>query len=707
MGDESGGGTAMGDESGGGTAMGDESGGGTAKGDESGGGTAKGDESGGGTPKGDDSGGGTAKGDESGGGTPKGDDSGGGTINGVECGEATVMGDDKRVKLRKKRESEHNMMVVKNAFVEENELSEDSRMEEQWENDVGRMGDEISTVNLRQPPPRCPTQLIIFCLLRQTLKARKAVMNGRPVQERGRPPILYEDEKNQLVEEILELNDIGVYPTYHEISLMVKTISDKRESLVHRDVDPPSRSWVSEFVKQEPRRKGSKPTVLAQARIAAQTKSHIRPFYEMLQRLDDPVAYPPALRVNFDETSLLASQAVISFRVGPSTRKEVFVKPINQIFSCTVVFFTCADGRNLRTHLILPDKFNISEIQERDDDGMVIHFSQKGWMTKEVLSEILLKSVKLDILEKKERRHFPPEARSLLLFDGHSSRRNPDLWLELASYGIDAVCLPPNVSAWCQPNDIYVNANFKAELISMDPLPSKTKLAAHLPKWLDKLESKIQRSLTIDSTKASFKDSGVFPVNMDVVCQNWSEGTGSASTSRCFDITCKLLGSAEVQALWRQDIAKKTRKSPGNELAGGEEREQARNFFLHSESVDVSEITEVNSNGPDLGEPIEMTPSPINSRSASSPSAASARQPSSGSTPPASQPSSGSSPSVRQLSSSSSPLARQPLATPSPSVRQLSSSSSPLARQPVATPSPSASQPSDGQSDVLISVGIK
>ncbi|KAK2960664.1 hypothetical protein BLNAU_4319 [Blattamonas nauphoetae] len=170
-------------------------------------------------------------------------------------------------------------------------------------------------------------------------RARRAVMEGRPVGQIGRPPILYDSEKTRLVDEILELNDVGVYPTYYEIGMMAKTISEERESLAHRDVEPPSRCWVSTFVKEEPRLKASKPTVMALARIKAQTKSHVRPFFQMLQSLDDPEMYPPSLRVNFDETSLLASQAVISFRVGPSTKRETFVKPINQIFSCTVVFF--------------------------------------------------------------------------------------------------------------------------------------------------------------------------------------------------------------------------------------------------------------------------------------------------------------------------------------------------------------------------------
>ncbi|KAK2961803.1 hypothetical protein BLNAU_3240 [Blattamonas nauphoetae] len=67
----------------------------------------------------------------------------------------------------------------------------------------------------------------------------------------------------------------------------------------------------------------------------------VGPFYQLWQRLDYQEVSPPSLRINFDETSLLASQAVFSYRVGPATRNETFVQPINQIFSSSIVFFTC------------------------------------------------------------------------------------------------------------------------------------------------------------------------------------------------------------------------------------------------------------------------------------------------------------------------------------------------------------------------------
>ncbi|KAK2947720.1 hypothetical protein BLNAU_17320 [Blattamonas nauphoetae] len=357
-------------------------------------------------------------------------------------------------------------------------------------------------------------------------RARIAVIEGRPVGEGGRPPILYDAEKTRLVDEILELNDVGVYPTYYEISLMVKAISDERPSLIRRDVDPPSRSWL-------------------------------------LQRLDDQEVYPPSLRINFDETSLLASQA---------------------------------------------------------------------------------------------------------------------------------------------PNDLYVNANFKAELTTMDPLPSKTKLSANLPKWLDKLESKIQRSLTIESTKASFANSGIFPVNMDAVCGTWSEGTGPAGSSRCFDITSKLLGSEEAQASWRADIARKARRSSDTDQSDVEMRDQARNTQPLS-TPSPQALQPLSTPSPQALQPLS-TPSPQALQPLSTPSPQ-ALQPLSTPSPQALQPLSTPSPQALQPLSTPSPQALQPLSTPSPQALQPLSTPSPQALQPLSTPSPQAPQPSSCLLESSVGLGKK
>ncbi|KAK2949367.1 hypothetical protein BLNAU_15663 [Blattamonas nauphoetae] len=88
----------------------------------------------------------------------------------------------------------------------------------------------------------------------------------------------------------------------------------------------------------------------------------------------------------------------------------------------------------------------------------------------------------------------------------------------------------------------------------------------------------MQPSFTRDSTKAFFAVSGIYPVNMDAVCENWSEGSDPTSTSRCFDKARKRIGCKEVQTMTRADMAKKTRMSPDNEhnsaeiLGGGKEQ---------------------------------------------------------------------------------------------------------------------------------------
>ncbi|KAK2960218.1 hypothetical protein BLNAU_4771 [Blattamonas nauphoetae] len=185
------------------------------------------------------------------------------------------------------------------------------------------------------------------------------------------------------------------------------------------------------------------------------------------------------------------------------------------------------------------------------------------------------------------------------------------MWKELADSGIDAICLPANVSAWCQPNDLYVNANFKMQLTTMDALPSKTQMATNLPKWLDKLESKIQKSLTIDAIRQSFMTTGVYPVDMEQVSVDWPEGSGNASTSRCFDMTSRLLGSAAVFESWTADIERKGGRSTSRDEGADDNREQMRNAFIHPQAVDIQEITDLNTILPDQAS--ELVVSPISS----------------------------------------------------------------------------------------------
>ncbi|KAK2960670.1 hypothetical protein BLNAU_4325 [Blattamonas nauphoetae] len=100
------------------------------------------------------------------------------------------------------------------------------------------------------------------------------------------------------------------------------------------------------------------------------------------------------------------------------------------------------------------------------------------------------------------------DAPALLIFDGHSSRFQPDLWKTLSEQNCDSICLPSNTSSITQPCDRGVNAVFKHHLKSLSPLPSKTKLADQLIPWLTSVETAAQHALSKTIINA-FKSTGI------------------------------------------------------------------------------------------------------------------------------------------------------------------------------------------------------
>ncbi|KAK2963615.1 hypothetical protein BLNAU_1180 [Blattamonas nauphoetae] len=123
-----------------------------------------------------------------------------------------------------------------------------------------------------------------------------------------------------------------------------------------------------------------------------------------------------------------------------------------------------------------------------------IHPAPRGWMNKEILSNILLKHLIPEIARRRARLELQ-DAPALLIFDGHSSRFQPDLWKTLSEQNCDSICLPSNTSSITQPCDRGVNAVFKHHLKSLSPLPSKTKLADQLIPWLTSVETAAQHAL--------------------------------------------------------------------------------------------------------------------------------------------------------------------------------------------------------------------
>ncbi|KAK2942166.1 hypothetical protein BLNAU_22923 [Blattamonas nauphoetae] len=124
----------------------------------------------------------------------------------------------------------------------------------------------------------------------------------------------------------------------------------------------------------------------------------------------------------------------------------VYITPPSLIFSHTMMFIAAADGETLISRLILPAKIAKAHYSAHYPSRFVQHSSQKDWMNKELLENILLNYVATEI-QQRMNTTVKPVSRALLIFDGHGSRNQPDLWHSLAAQGVDSVCHPSHCSS--------------------------------------------------------------------------------------------------------------------------------------------------------------------------------------------------------------------------------------------------------------------
>ncbi|KAK2942968.1 hypothetical protein BLNAU_6750 [Blattamonas nauphoetae] len=357
-------------------------------------------------------------------------------------------------------------------------------------------------------------------LLRPTrIRHLTAFLQGEEIGRTGTREYLNKAESTQLQKEILELISNGIHPTYKDVGRMAFSIRRDRLRYVSVDIHEPCRSWVSGWIKNHPLFKALKPI-----------------FY------------------NFDETSLVSTQFIYEKRITTYSSSVAYSTPPSMIFSHTMLFTIAADGEALTSHLILPAKTNQDSLSRHFPSRFSFHTSQKGWMNKELLYDILINGLGPEIQERK-RKIKKPLSRALLIFDGHSSRNQPTLWKQLADLGIDSICLPSNCSSIMQPCDLYVNSAFKRNLQKLPPLPSKTKQNSELIPWLLKVESAALTALdNSEQIIASFRESGIFPFNPEIVTSQLRDGSPAEETRRGFPLGSKVLSDPVVQSGWRTHL---------------------------------------------------------------------------------------------------------------------------------------------------------
>lgn len=95
--------------------------------------------------------------------------------------------------------------------------------------------------------------------------------------------------------------------------------------------------------------------------------------------------------------------------------------------------------------------------------------------------------------------------KSLVLIDGHSSRLNLNLWVELARHSIIAVCLPAHISHKFTALDLTANRPLKTDFSHLPKFPSKTMLTADFPHWIRAVFNLTYRALSPETVSEGFE----------------------------------------------------------------------------------------------------------------------------------------------------------------------------------------------------------
>ncbi|KAK2963770.1 hypothetical protein BLNAU_1337 [Blattamonas nauphoetae] len=162
---------------------------------------------------------------------------------------------------------------------------------------------------------------------------------------------------------------------------------------------------------------------------------------------------------------------------------------------------------------------------------------------------ILLSSVVSDIQRRRERL-MQLDARALLVFDGHSSRMDRKLWMELDKNGDGSLCLPSNTSSITQPLDHAPNAILKTALDLVSGVPKKKRRSAEFVEWVIQVQSAAKKALSWDLIRSGFKRTGIEPFNSDHILSTLPPLDPPIRTRRNLSLSSRQLNSHEMQTEW-------------------------------------------------------------------------------------------------------------------------------------------------------------
>ena len=267
----------------------------------------------------------------------------------------------------------------------------------------------------------------------------------------GRPTILSEESSSLIVEEILRLHSLHIYPTLRDIQQFIAEKIEKSISI----------STIYRFIDHSDKFK----TVTGQPMEAARCEIPPEAIDDYFSRLTDAITgVPVSLIFNADEAGEddyvdLHSYKVIVDKAHPSPTIPIPVRRESK--RSTLLHCICADGTSLKPLLIIPRKtLDSDSILRVCSSNVLIQYQKKGFantdLIKTWLEEVFFPEVERKLKIEQERTGYSGDA--VLILDGFSCHHKALECYDLASRHIKLVYLAPHSSHLTQPLDLVIFA---------------------------------------------------------------------------------------------------------------------------------------------------------------------------------------------------------------------------------------------------------
>ena len=298
-----------------------------------------------------------------------------------------------------------------------------------------------------------------------------------------------------------------------DLRLKVALITQERVTPFRDGI--PGDSWVRWFKKRHPDLTMRQSQGLEFARAKGLCAENVASFYNNLEQAYETQNYPPERIWNCDESGAQAGRNGGGLVWAKKGSKTVHSLMPNEREWITVLSCINAGGESIPSFYIFEGKRRRENYIANCEAGASMAMQPHAWMTTELFSAWISHF----IVALENRGGVSPTHRHLLVVDGHNSHVTLEVVQKAMDVGLDIITLPSHTSHRLQPLDVSIFGPFKRSFKRYRDawtLRNKGRGATKqvLAQWVS---AGLQRALTVSNIQASFRSTGIWPLNPHAV----------------------------------------------------------------------------------------------------------------------------------------------------------------------------------------------